>query len=438
MATETKSCVRELEIEIPVDVVERETERVTREFARVAQLPGFRPGKAPAQLIRRRFWDDIRGEVLHKLVPSYLQTAFRENNLIPIGDPSIRDLQFEPEKPLRFRASFEVLPEFELGEYKGLEVEPAHVEMTDEDLERELEGLRERHASFEPVEGRPAEDGDTVTAHLTGVVTDSKEERPPASAEAPAGRPIVIEEALVHVGEENTLEAFSTGVRGAKPGDERHFSVTYPEDYREASLAGRTVAFTAQVKNLKRKKLPELNDDFAKQVGKFASLEELKTKLRERMEEARAQREKELTRQRLIEALLAKHDFPVPEALVERHLDARLDRRVRGLMAQGLDPRRLDVDWQKLRESGREGAVQEARLAVLLDRIGEAEKIEATEDELNRELAQMAAGGRESPEALKARLTKEDRLDSMKSAIRSEMVVEFLLSHARLTAPGRG
>ncbi len=428
MATETKSCVRELEVEIPVDVVERETERVTREFARVAQLPGFRPGKAPAQLIRRRFWDDIRGEVLHKLVPSYLQNAFRENNLIPIGDPSIRDLEFEPAKPLRFRASFEVLPEFELGEYKGLEVEPAHVEMTDEDLERELEGLRERSATFEPVEGRASEDGDTVTAHLTGVVTDAKEEHPP----------IVLEDAVVHVGEENTLEAFSTGMRGAKTGEERHFSVTYPEDYRETSLAGRTVAFTAQVKSLKRKKLPELNDDFAKQAGKFASLDELKTKLRERMEEARAQREKEMTRQRLIEALLAKHDFPVPEALVERHLDARLDRRVRGLVAQGLDPRRLDIDWQKLRESGREAAVQEARLAILLDRIADAEKMEVNEDDLSRELAQMAAGGRESPEALKARLTKEDRLDSMKSAIRSEKVVEFLLSHARLTAPGRG
>ncbi len=428
MATETKSCVRELEIEIPVDVVERETERVTREFARVAQLPGFRPGKAPAQLIRRRFWDDIRGEVLHKLVPSYLQNAFRESNLTPIGDPSIRDLEFEPAKPLRFRASFEVLPEFELGEYKGLEVEPAHVEMTDEDLERELEGLRERNASFEPVEGRAAEDGDTVTAHLTGVVTDSKEEHPP----------IVLEDAVVHVGEENTLEAFSTGVRGAKAGEERHFSVAYPEDYREASLAGRAVAFTAQVKNIKRKKLPELNDEFAKQAGKFASLDELKTKLRERMEEARAQREKEMTRQRLIEALLARHDFPVPDALVERHLDARLDRRVRGLMAQGLDPRRLDVDWQKLRESGREAAVPEARLAILLDRIADAEKMAVSEEELSRELTQMAAGGRESPEALRARLTKEDRLDSMKSAIRSEKVVEFLLSHARLTAPGRG
>ncbi|HSC78082.1 MAG TPA: trigger factor [Candidatus Acidoferrales bacterium] len=428
MATDTKSCVRELEIEIPVDVVERETERVTREFARVAQLPGFRPGKAPAQLIRRRFWDDIRGEVLHKLVPSYLQNALRENNLTPIGDPSIRDLEFEPAKPLRFRASFEVLPEFELGEYKGLEVEPAHVEMTDEDLERELEGLRERNANFEPVEDRAAEDGDTVTAHLTGVVTDDKEERPP----------IVLEDAVVHVGEENTLEAFSTGVRGAKAGEERHFSVTYPEDYREASLAGRTVAFTAQVKNLKHKKLPELNDEFAKQVGKFASLDELKTKLRERMEEARAQREKEMTRQRLIEALLAKHDFPVPEALVERHLDARLDRRVRGLMAQGLDPRRLDVDWAKLRETGREAAVQEARLAILLDRIADAEKVEVSEEELSRELNQMAAGGRESAEALRARLTKEDRLDSMKSAIRSEKVVEFLLSHARLRAPSRG
>ena len=438
MATETKSCVRELEVEIPAEVVERETERVTKQLARVAQLPGFRPGKVPPQIVRRRFWEDIRGEVLHKLVPGALETAVRENKLTVVGEPEIRDLEFEPEKPLRFRASFEVLPEFELKDYKSLEVEPAKIELTDEDLEHELEALREQAATYEPVEGRAAEDGDTVMAKLTGVVTDTKEERQPASAEASAGRPIVLEQATINIGEENTLPAFSEGVRGASVGDQRQFSVTYPEDYREASLAGRTVAFTAETKKISRKKLPELNDEFARQAGEFASLEELRAKLRERLEAAREAREKELTRQRLLEALVTLHDFPVPDALIERHLDNRLERRMRGLMAQGLDPRRMEVDWQRLRESGRDAAAQEARLYLLLDRIASAENITASDDELSAEIARMAAGSRQTPEALRARLTKEGRLDSLRGAIRSEKVVDFLLSHARLTAPGRG
>ena len=428
MATETKSCVRELEVEIPAEVVERETERVTKQIARVAQLPGFRPGKVPPQIVRRRFWEDIRGEVLHKLVPSYLETAVRENKLTVVGEPEIRDLEFEPEKPLRFRASFEVLPEFELKDYKGLEVEPAHIEPTDEDLQRELEELREQAATYEPVENRGAEDSDTVMAKLTGVVTDSKEER----------QPIVLEQATINIGEENTLPAFSEGVRGASVGEQRQFSVTYPEDYREASLAGRTVAFTAEIKKLSRKKLPELNDEFAKQAGEFASLEELRAKLRERLEAARGQREKELTRQRLLEALVTMHDFPIPDALIERHLDTRLERRVRGLMAQGLDPRRMEVDWQRLRESGRDAAAQEARLYLLLDRIASAENLTASDEELSAEIERMAASSRQTPDALRARLTKEGRLDSLRGAIRSEKVVDFLLSHARLTAPGRG
>jgi trigger factor len=427
MATETKSCVRELTVEVPLEAVERETDRVTKEFARVAKLPGFRPGKAPAELVRRRFWDDIKSEVLRNLIPTAVENACREKNLSPVDNPAIADLEFEPARPLRFKASFEVLPELELREYKGLEVEPARVELTEDDLEKELEALRERAATFEPVEGRPAEKGDTVVARLVGVVTEPKENR----------EPIVLEEAFVELGGDTTVEAFSEGLKGVRAGEERTFSVPYPSDYPQADLAGRTVAFTAKVNRVQRKQLAALDDAFAQRVGDAKTLEELKAKLRAHLEEARAFREKELTRQRLLEELLARHDFPVPEALVERSLDARLERQVRALVAQGIDPRRVDVDWRKARRAGREGAVREARLALLLGRIAAAEKIEVSAEEVDRELTRMAAEGGPSPEALRARLTKEGRLGSIKSAIRSEKVIEFLLTHARLSAPGR-
>lgn len=428
MAADTNTCARELTIEIPVEDVERETARVTREFARVARLPGFRPGKAPAQLVRRRFWDDIKSEVVHTLVPASLENAFRERKLTPVGQPSIAELTFEPEQPLRFKAIFEVMPEIELGDYKGLEVEPAKVELTEEDLERELAGLREQAATYVPVEDRPAEEGDTVVASMVGVVTEPKERRDP----------IQLEEVRIQLGSESTLPGFSEALSGARAGDERQFSVTYPDDYPQGDLGGRTVAFTARVKGVQRKQLPALDDEFAQQVSDAKTLEELKAKLRAHLEEMRARREKELTRQRLLDALLARHDFPVPEALVEQQMNVRLQRQVRALMAQGIDPKRVDVDWQRAWRAGREAAARETRLGLLLDRIAATESLETSEEELSQEIERMAQQRQQTPEAVRARLTKEGTLDSMKDAIRSEKVIDFLLAQARLSASSRG
>lgn len=346
---------------------------------------------------------------------------------MPVGEPSIADLHFEPDQPLRFKASFEVLPEIELKDYKGLEVDPAKIELTDEDVERELETLRDRAATYAPVAGRASEDGDTVVASLVGIVTEPKEKR----------EPLTLEDAVVHLGEENTLPAFNENLRGVTPGEEKRFTVAYPADYPQAHLAGRTVAFTAKVKAVRRKQLPALDDDFARRVSDAPSLEELKSKLRAQLEEVRVHREQNLTRDRLLEALLARHDFPVPDALVERQMDRRLERQVRSLAAQGIDPRRVDVDWRKARRAGREAAERDTRLGLLLERIADAEAIQTSEDDLNREVERMAQQSRQTTEAVRARLTKEENWDSLKSAIRSEMVVEFLLTHARLTAPGR-
>jgi trigger factor len=427
MSNEANTCQRELTVEIPIDVVRKETDRVTREFARLARIPGFRPGKAPAQIVRRRFWEDIKSEVVHALVPSSLENAFKDKNLSPVGNPSIAELTFEPEQPLRFKATFEVLPEIKLGDYKGMEVEPGRMQLTDEDLERELQGLRERAATFEPVEDRPAGDGDTVLASLVGVVTAPKETR----------EPIRLDDVRIELGAENTLEGFSAGLRGTEGGKERQFGVDYPEDFPQENLRGHTVAFTAQVKKIERKKLPELDDAFAQQVSDAKTLRELRETLRQRLEEVKTQREKDTSRQRLLDALLAKHAFPVPEALVERHMNARLERQVHSLVAQGVDPKRVDVDWRRLWKAGREDATRGARIALLLDRIAEAEKIEAQDEEINQEIERLAAQNQQTPEAARARLTKEGGLDSIKSAIRSEKVVDFLLAHARLTAPSR-
>jgi len=428
MTPDTNTCQRELEIEIPAEVVEKETQRVTREFTRLARIPGFRPGKAPAELVRRRFWDDIKSEVLHSLIPSSLQNAFREGNLNPVGNPSIAELQFEPAKPLRFKASFEVLPEFTLGEFKGLSVEAAKVEVTDQDVERELERLREQAATYMPVEDRPAEDGDTVVASLVGVVTNAKEKR----------EPLVLDEVEVHLGEEGTMEAFSQGLQGVRAEEERQFNAPYPDGYPDARLAGQTVAFTARVKAVRQKQLPTLDDEFAQQVGNYKTVQELTQKLRQDMQQAAARQEKELTQQRLLDELLSRHEFPLPEALVQHQIDMRLERRVRALVAQGIDPQQVQVDWAKVRRDQREGAIRDLKLGLLLERIAKVENLQSTEEEVASEIERLAQSSNQTPEAVRARLTKEQGLDRIESAICSEKVIEFLHSQARIAAPGRG
>ena len=428
MTLDTNTCQRELEIEIPAEVVEKETQRVTREFTRLARIPGFRPGKAPAELVRRRFWDDIKSEVLHSLIPSSLQNAFREGNLNPVGNPSIAELQFEPAKPLRFKASFEVLPEFTLGEFKGLSVEAAKVEVTDQDVEQELERLREQAATYMPVEDRPAEDGDTVVASLVGVVTNAKEKR----------EPLVLDEVEVHLGEEGTMEAFSQGLQGVRAEEERQFDAPYPDGYPDARLAGQTVAFTARVKAVRQKQLPTLDDEFAQQVGNYKTVQELTQKLRQDMQQAAARQEKELTQQRLLDELLSRHEFPLPEALVQHQIDMRLERRVRALVAQGIDPQQVQVDWAKVRRDQREGAIRDLKLGLLLERIAKVENLQSTEEEVASEIERLAQSSNQTPEAVRARLTKEQGLDRIESAIRSEKVIEFLHSQARIAAPGRG
>jgi len=425
MTSETDTCIRELEIEVPAEAVEQELARVTQDFARLARIPGFRPGKAPAQLVRTRFDEEIKNEVLQTLIPAHFEAAAREKNLRPIADPHIDKLDFAPGKPLRFRARFEVLPEIELGRYKGLEFERVKLEVTDEDLVQELEALRERAAVLEPVAGRAVEDGDTAVVSLFGLVTQPKEK---------TSKPIVVEEALCQVGAETTLEAFSQGLRGVQAGEERQIQLTYAGDYPERELAGRTVTYTAKVKAIKRQRLPALDDDFAQQVGEYKTLAELKQKIRENLEAARARREKELTRQRLLDALLALHHFPIPQTLVENQLDARLERRVRVLVAQGLDPQRLDVDWPRLRNAERPAAERDVRLELLLEKIAQAENIEVSAAELEQELARLAQQSGLSAEAVRARLTNQAALDTIKSGVRREKVVELLYAQARLRA----
>ena len=418
MTEATASCRREIELEIPAEEVAKSVEKVAREIARVARVPGFRPGKAPVTLIRRRFADDIKSEVLQSLIPERIERALEEQKLVPVTRPQVDHVDFPEAGPVKFRAVFEVFPEFELGEYKGLEVAVDALEVTDEDVAKTLEELRSRAATFVPVEGRALADGDFGVLKLIGVPEGG-------------GEPIQAENVLCHIGAEETLEAFNTNLRGAQPGDKKHFDAAYPADYPDPKLGGKTFHYTVDVIGIKEKKLPELNDEFAKDVD-AASLEDLRTKIRQNLEAARDQRQREQAEQKLVEALLARHDFPVPEALVEHQQDARLERVVRSLAGQGVDPRAVNVDWVSLRQRQRERAVGDVKAEMLLDKVATAENIEVSEEEFEQQIAHLAEHSGETAQAFRARLTKQGSLDRIKSKLRSDKTLEWLHRNARI------
>jgi trigger factor len=413
------SCRRELDLEIPADEVSKKLESVAKEFARVARVPGFRPGKAPVSLIRRRFADDIKGEVVQSLVPQRVEKAVTEQRLTPVSQPQVEQLDFSEGQPLKFRAVFEVLPEFELGNYKDLDLEMPAMEITDDDVTKALEEMRERAAAFAPVEGRPAEDGDYVQLKLMGTPEGG-------------GDPIQADSVLCHIGAEETMEPFNENLRGANTGDNKNFDVPYPADYPDAKLAGKTYHYTVEVLGVKNKKFPELNDEFAKDIGDATTLDELKKEVRDNLESARDHKHKELLREKVLAAVIKIHDFPVPESLVQHQMDVRLERVVRSLAAQGVDPRAVNVDWVTLRGRQQGRASDDVKAELIVDRIASAESIDITDEELNAELEHAASHSGESAAAIHARLTKDGTLDRMKAKLRSDKTLDWLAQNSRI------
>jgi trigger factor len=413
------TCRKELDLEIPAEEVTKATEKVAKDFAKIARVPGFRPGKAPISLIKKRFASDIKGEVLQTLVPEHVEKAVAEQKLTPVSQPQVDKLEYNEGLPLKFRASFEVLPEFALGDYKNMEIEMPEMAITGESVANTLAEMQQRAATFAPVEGRAVQNDDFVQVKLLGTPEGG-------------GEPLRAESVLCHVGAEETMEPFNENLRGANIGDHKNFDVEYPADYPDAKLAGKKFHYSVDVLGIKTKKLPELNDEFAKDVSDAASLDELKTKVREGLEHERDHRQKELQREKIIAELVKLHDFPVPESLVEHQMDVRLERVVRSLAQQGVDPRAVNIDWVSLRKRQEERARDDVKAELVIDRIATEEKIDVTEEELQHELEHAASRSGESAEAIRARLTKQGALDRMKAKLRSDKTVDWLAQNARV------
>ncbi len=416
-----EGCKHELEISIPVDEVESEASRVALDVQKRAKLPGFRPGKVPQSLIRKQFAGDIRQKVLESLIPRYLQKQFEADNLKVVGTPDITDVHFHEGEPLRFKAEFEVVPQIELGEYRDIEVPYHDPEVTDEDISKRIEEIREQKAQFVNIDPRPLENGDYAVVAL-----ESRSEL--------EGGPVKSEEMVLEIGGPETVAAFSENLRGLAPGDEKEFDVAYPEDYGTARMAGKTVRFHATVKGVRRKELPELNDDFAQDLGDYRTLEELRDAVRKAILGQRQREAQDAAKNAIVDKLVDAHDFPVPEVFVDRQIRNRVEQMLSAMVSQGMDPRKAKLDWEKLKESQREKAVREVKASMLLTRIAEREAIGATRDEVNREVERIARAQREPVAALQMKYEKDGTLGHIASQIQTEKTLNFLFEHARKTA----
>ncbi len=422
-ATLNPDCTREVEIEIPADEVSRSFRAVTKRYQKNARIPGFRSGKVPESLIRGRFAEQIRQDVMEAVLPDHFRNAIAEQNLKPISQPQVTGIELEEGKPLRFKAAFEVVPDFSIDGYQEVKVEKVPTELTDAEVDAELARIRDSRSTMEPVtEDRALADGDFAQISFTGTVQPAEA----GSEDAPA-EPITGQDVMVHVGGPNTLDSFNAALRGSSVGQQLKFEVSYPEDFGERQLAGKRVAYDLEIKGIKKKIEPELNDEFAKELGQYESLADFKQQLREHMANDKERRVKSETTNRLLDALVNRFEFPIPESLVQQQIDARLDRGLRALASQGMrteDMRNLDFD--RLRAAQRPSATAEVKGSLLLDRIADVENVNVPEEDVDRELQAISVQMREPVDALRARLTEDGSLARIRERLRREKIGALL------------
>jgi len=374
--TETKdsesATKREIEVEIPAQEVTRQTEVLIQKYQKVARLPGFRAGHVPPSIIKQRFAEEIKTDVVEALIPRYFRQEAERLGIHPVSQPRVTDLHVHDGEPLRFKAAFEVLPDVKAEGYKDLRADKPEITVTDEDVEQAVTDLQERAAKFDPIEGRALAEGDFAQVSLDGIPKDAE------------GQPVHMDEVLVEIGGKNTMPEFTERLSGAEIGQERTFDVKYPDDSQDQRLAGKTLTYTVKVLGVKHKILPELNEEFAKQLGEFATIDDVRKRIREQIESERTHQAEHEAKDKLVAELVRRNEFEVPDSLIERQIDIRLERGLRALAAQGLTAEQMKkMDFQRLRAGQRDQAIQDLKASLLLEKVADEEKVEVSDEEMD-------------------------------------------------------
>jgi len=415
---EVNSCKRNLAVEVPASEVDQEIDKIAREYARNAKVPGFRPGKIPLSIIRQRYGSSLLQDASQKLIERTWKSALDEHDFHPLAEPIVKEVESKPGQPLKFTVEFEVLPNLEVKEYKGLDATLPSSEIKEEDTDKALENLREQHAEFVPVDGGEACDGQYLTLTVEGQFEGG-------------GKPIREDDVTLILGDPQTNAEFSENLRGARTGETRSFEVGYPEDYHRKQYAGKKVQYTVLVKDIKEKHLAELNDDFAKDIGS-ESLEVLRSKVRGELVTQAKQNAEKKAREALLDSIVERQTIEVPDCLVQEELEAYTRRFASSLAYQGIDVRQTSIDWKKVLDEERPRAEKSVRHSIFLDAIARQENIEVTEEDMEAELQKLAEGTNKSAAAWRAQLEKEGRIQGFEQHLRRNKALDFIYRNANI------
>jgi trigger factor len=414
--TETKKSVA---VEIPSDIVDAQIDLVARSYGRQARIPGFRPGKVPANLIKKRFREQILHDVAHDLIPRAIDDALRERGIEPVDTPDVKDVSLDEGQALTFTATFETLPPIDPGPLETISLRRPAVTLEDGAVDATLTQLQTRAARYEPVDGRAIADGDTVTLDVKREAAGGAKGEPP-------------HDVVVEIGGKANPPGFDDQIKGLEAGAEKQFTIHYPEDYVVKEMANTDVRYQVKVKDIRTRALPLLDDEFAKDVGDFPTLDALRARITDDLRrEAEAEADRQL-RADLLKALAGRVSVDIPESLVERELDRRTEEFARRLMDQQIDPRRANIDWDGFRDSQREASRDSVKSALVLDQVARRENLTVTEDELEKDVAQYAERTGLTPAAVRARLDKEGALSRLSAGLRREKAINFILSKAEI------
>jgi trigger factor len=435
--TDVSDTQKSVAVEIPSDVVGGEIDRIVRDYARSLRLPGFRPGKVPANIIRKRFKAQILHDVAHDLIPKAMDDVLRERGVEPIATPDVKVLTIEEGQPLTFTAALEIAPPVDPGSYTALTIRRSAIQVTPEQIDQSLTRFREAYAKFEPVEDRGAETGDTVVMHMTRrklpapAAEGAEGSAEGASAESPQDAPEAeqLEDVGVELGAPSNPPGFDEHLLGVTPGTEKTFRVTFPGDYGVESLAGSDVEYAVRVNNVRRKVLPALDDEFAKDMG-YDSLDALRQQVVENLtKQAERQRERDI-RQDVLEQLAKRVPFDPPEVLVTREVDRRVEEFVRQLIEQRIDPTRTAINWEEFREQQRPPAMETVKCMLVLDEIARRENLSVADAEIDAQIAEYAETAQQSAHEVRHRLEHEGAISRIYAGLRREKAIDYALAHA--------
>ncbi|HEY2380921.1 MAG TPA: trigger factor [Terriglobia bacterium] len=420
--TDLSQCQKNIDIEIPSEVVDAEIMHIAQGIARKARVPGFRPGKAPIGVVKTRFRDEILSEMMQHLMPKYFGDAIEEHKLDVIhATPQFELVDYASGKPLRFKAVFEVYPQFDITNYEGIPVEEPSSAVEDSEVEDSLKKIQEEMSELAPVEeDRPVQQGDFAEISYSGTIEGSNEP------------PITGEKAVAEMGGRTTMQAFTENLVGVRVNEEKHFTVEYRPDYPEKRLAGKTVQYDVKIDGIKTKEIPELNDEFAQRFGDYKTLDELKTKFRADIEKHKREHAQEQMREKMLEWLEENNNFDVPESLVERQLQVRVQRMFRDLSRQGINPQRLDVDWSKIREDQHQQAIRDVKGYLILEHLSGKNHIHVGDEELEIEIEKIATETSRPKEKVREVLSRDSGLERLREQIRNKKTLDLLQEKARI------